>query len=478
LPPGERHLAVVRHRRPSERVRQPQPLLKRRVPSGRGATEQPNVTSDSDAALSLRLWLLLVATGVLTGLFGALMMLLLFSVEHATFGYVTGSFESGVSHTSDIRRVVALTVAGVLAGVGWWVIRRVFAGEVSEVDESIWAGDGRLSMRRCLASGTLSEVVIGMGASMGRENAPKLLGGAAGSILAGRGGLNVAQRRLLVACGAGAGFAAVYNVPLAGALFTAEVLIGSVTLPVVLPALACSGVATLVSWVYLPDHATYLGLPDYRFRTTLMVWALLAGPVIGVVAVVWIRVIGWISHHRPRGVAAIFAPIGAFALLGVISIQYPQLLGNGKDLAHDAFIGAASLATFAALFALKPFVTALCLGSGASGGLFTPTLSTGAAFGAFTGMAWSHLWPGSGVGAFAMVGAAAMMGAGIQAPLSGIALVLELTHTDFAIMVPMIVATLLATIVARHLDGYSIYSARLPALSSGHPVNTRHLPAG
>jgi len=93
-----------------------------------------------------------------------------------------------------------------------------------------------------------------MGASIGREAAPKLLGGASGSMLAGWGGLSAQQRQLLVACGGGAGLAAVYNVPLAGALFTAEILLGSITLPVMLSAIACSAIATATAWVYLPNR--------------------------------------------------------------------------------------------------------------------------------------------------------------------------------------------------------------------------------
>lgn len=115
------------------------------------------------------------------------------------------------------------------------------------------------------------------------------------------------------------------------------------------------------------------------------------------------------------------------------------------------------------LAVLKPLVTAMCLGSGASGGLFTPTLCTGALLGAALGGAWSALWPGTPVGTFALVGAAAMIGAGMQALLAGLVLVLELTGTGFAIAVPLVVATLVATAVARWLDGYSIYSARLAA---------------
>jgi chloride channel protein, CIC family len=114
----------------------------------------------------------------------------------------------------------------------------------------------------------ISEIVIGMGALIGRENASKLMGGAAASVLASWARLTPGQRRLLVACGGG-GLAAVYNVPLGGTLFTAEIMMGAITLPVVLPALACFGIATATAWLYLPQHATYLGVPSYRFSPNL-----------------------------------------------------------------------------------------------------------------------------------------------------------------------------------------------------------------
>ena len=227
-------------------------------------------------------------------------------------------------------------------GVAWFLLRRYTRGEPSEIDEAVWDGDGRLSFRRCLGTSVISEVVIGMGASIGREAAPKLLGGASGSVLAGWGGLSAQQRRLLVACGGGAGLAAVYNVPLAGALFTAEILIGSISLPVMLPAIACSWIATATAWIYLPDRATYPGIPDYRFTGSLMAWALLAGPVIGLVSAGYIRLIGWVSYYRATGTTALFAPVIAFGILGVIGIWYPQLFGNGLDMARDAFLGIGS----------------------------------------------------------------------------------------------------------------------------------------
>jgi CIC family chloride channel protein len=424
--------------------------------------EQPNVTGDGDVPLTLKFWLAVVATGVAAGLFGDLMMFVLFSVEHLAFGYHAGPLEAATERASDLRRVLALMVGGLVTGLAWYVVRRLTRGEHSDADDAIWRGDGTLSFRRSFATGLISEVAVGAGASLGREAAPKLMGGVAGSLLGRWGGFNVSQRRLLVACGTGAGLAAVYNVPLGGALFTAELMVGSVTLPVVLPALACSYLATLTAWLYLPIHPTYVSIPAYHFTATILVWALLVGPAVGVLATGYLRLIGTVAFHRARGLPAALAPLVGFTILGLIGFAYPQLFGNGKDIAHDAFVGHGALLLFVAVFFLKPVVTALCLGTGASGGLFTPTLSTGAAFGAALGMAWSLAWPGSPAGAYAMVGAAAMLGASMQAPLASLALVLELTHSGFSILVPMLAATATATAVARKLDGYSIYSARLP----------------
>jgi len=378
-------------------------------------------------------------------------------------------FQAAVEASSGTRRVVVLLLAGVLGGVGWYLLRRWTTGR-SEVDEALWDGDGRLAVKRSLGTSVLSEVVIGMGASIGREAAPKLLGGVSGSVFADKLGLSTAQRKLLVACGPGAGLAAVYNVPLGGALFTAEILLGSLALPVVLPALVCAFIATLVGWLYLPDVATYLSVPSYSFSATIAVWSVLAGLVIGVVSAGYVRLIGWVAHHRAQGLVALGAPLLAFGALGLISLAYPQLLGNGKDMAHLVFLGNGTIGLLLALAVLKPLVTAACLGAGASGGLFTPVMSTGAVLGGALGLGWSQLWPGSPVGAFAMIGAAAMIGASMQAPLAALVLVLELTHNGFELMIPMITATAVATVVVRYIDGYSIYSARLPSRASPPPA--------
>lgn len=445
----------------SERQRFPQPLIKSRIPSGRGAMEQPNVTSD-DAPLTPKFWIALCLTGVATGLFGIALMWVLKQFEHLAFNYNSGSYSDAASASSGVHRVVVLLASGLIGAIGWFLIRRYLKNEKSEIDEAVWTGDGELSLRRSFLTSFLSEIVIGLGASIGREAAPKLMGGVSGSVLSHWFDLTSTQKRLLVACGGGAGLAAVYNVPLGGAIFTAEVLIGSFTLPTVLPALACSLIATWTGWLYLSSGPTYGDIPNFKFSSSLMAWSIFAGLIIGIVAVLFIRLIGFMAHKRAKGNSIFWKMPLVFSLVGIIGVKYPQVFGNGKDMAHDAFLGLGSAGLLLLLFALKPLLTSLTLGSGAAGGLFTPFLSTGAVLGAFLGTLWTHFYPGTPIGAFALIGAAAMLASSMQAPLASLVIIFELTQSGFHLALPMILATTIATTLVRHVDGYSIYSARLP----------------
>jgi len=204
--------------------------------------------TDEYARLTPAFWGLLLATAVAAGLLGSALMLLLTTVEHLAFGYDSGTLEDAAEHASAARRVLSLAAAGAFGGVTWYLLRRYVPGR-TDVDEAVWRGDGELGFRRSVGTSVVSIIVVGMGVSLGREAAPKLMGAAFGSLVGRWAALSTAQRRLLVACGGGAGFATVYNVPLSGALFTAEILLGSMALPVVLPALACAVVATAVGWV-------------------------------------------------------------------------------------------------------------------------------------------------------------------------------------------------------------------------------------
>ena len=144
-----------------------------------------------------------------------------------------------------------------------------------------------------------------------------------------------------------------------------------------------------------------------------------------------------------------------------MALFFPQLLGNGQDLAQLTFEGGVGLGLVLVLLALKPFATFICFASGAPGGLFTPTLTFGALLGSVLGAAWTFFWPGAPAGAFAILGAGAVLAATTQGPVSAAVLMIELTGRDRAFIVPMLLAIAGAAAVARTIDIRSIYDARL-----------------
>jgi H+/Cl- antiporter ClcA len=399
--------------------------------------------------------------GVAAGIGASAMMALLKLAEHLSYGYRRGPYLDGLSAGSGLHRVIVLLLAAVVVGIGATVLHRLPVSGGAEVSEALWIYAGRLPLVSSIARGVISIVTVGMGVSLGREAAPQLTGAAAASALAQWAQLPQWQRRLLVASGAGAGLAAVYNVPLGGALFALEVLLGTVALPLVLPALAVSVTATAVAWITLGTGRTY-HMPTYSLQASQMVFAVLAGPLIGVAALAWAKLVELASRLRPTGTAARFvAPLVVFGLLGVVSLRYPSLLGNGKGIVQLGVLGGLTFGVAAPLLALKPLATASCLGAGALGGLFTPTLSIGVVLAGVLESIWSHIWPGAPPGSYSLVGGAAFLAAAMQGPLSAIVLVLELTRHFDLLMAPALVAVTEATIVARRLRGPSIYSARL-----------------
>lgn len=422
---------------------------------------QPNVPGRGIvASYTLGFWAVAVAVGLIAGLGGALLIELLRGVEHLAWSFHHGSFLAAVMRASALRIVLVLFLAGVLTGIGALVLRRLPGFGGGEVSEALWLRDAHLGLVQSLSRAVLSIVTVAMGSSLGREAAPQLAGAAAASRLCDAISLPRWQRRLLVACGAGAGMAAVYNVPLGGALFALEVLLGTVTLPLVLPALLTTALATLVAWVAIPNHALY-ELPGYRISAALIVWALLVGPLAGLLAVGWVRLIALMHRLRPTGPWRLIAPVIVLTSLGAVAIKYPELLGNGQDTVRLATLGALSVGLLGALVVLKPLATAACLGSGAPGGLFTPTLTFGVLFGGLLGHAWGGLWPGASPGSYALVGGAAVLAASMQGPLAAIVLILELAHHSDTLVVPLLLAVAGATVVARLLGAPSLYSARL-----------------
>jgi CIC family chloride channel protein len=339
------------------------------------------------------------------------------------------------------------------------IIRKCFR-DGPGLSSGLWFHSGRLPLVRTFANAILSIVIVGLGASLGREAAPKEVAAAIASSLSDLFGLTNAQRRLLVACGAGAGMAAVYNVPLGGALFSIEVLLGTLAVPLVLPALATSLIATAVAWTALPMQPGF-SIPTYGTNVSEITWAIVFGPFAGFAAVAFVRVISWASARKPRGLSTISVSIAVFAIVGVTSLAFPQILGNGKNVVELAFVDHIGLTLIAALLVLKLAATAGCLGTGAPGGIFMPTMAFGALLGGLLGHVWELGWPAFEPGSYAVIGAGALLAAATQGPVSAIVLVLELAPNANGLIVPLMLAVAEASLVARTLESRSIYSGRI-----------------
>lgn len=409
-----------------------------------------------------RFWALLVPVALLSGAFGLGLKLLLRVVEHMVWHYRTGEMTDSVARVGAVHRVVVLAVAGLMAGTIWWAMKRFTGTTGGGMNGQIWSRQGDMAVGQTLVSAALTMTIIAMGASIGREQPPKEGAAALAGVLAKRVGLTREERCLLMACAAGGGWAAVYNIPFAGGIFVGEVLIGSLALPVLVPALCTSVLATLVAWTTTPVHPYYLGIPAYPTSTSLLVWAVVAGPLLGLLAMGFVWLLGFANVHRARGNRVLVAPLVVFAALGALAIPFPELLGNGRDIGEELFLGGLGAGLIVALLVLKPLVTAWCWGSGASGGMFTPTSAYGALAGALLGYLWSLAWPGVPVGAYALVGTCAVLAAGLAAPLSAVLLMIELTAHLTSLLVPVLLAVGGASLVARALGGGSVYSVRLP----------------
>ncbi len=412
------------------------------------------------ASYSLRFWSLVIGLGLVAGVSAGLLVLLLRWVERVTYGGHSDSVVRMATADPGWQRLLALLGAAIIVVAGVALLGRLRPSGGTEVSDGLWVHSGKLAVVPSLARGVISIVTVGMGVSLGREGAPQLFGAVAASRASDRAGLPLWQRRLLVTAGAGAGFSAVYNVPLGGTLFALEVLLGTVALPLALPALLMSLTATAIAWPLLGNQPLYhVGV--VHFQLSQLVFAAVMGPIIGVVATGWTRVIGLMARHRPRGRWRFVAPFAAFTALGLLSIRYPQLLGNGRGIVQLAIIGNLSVGLLVVLLLLKPLVTSLCLASGAPGGLFTPSFAVGVLLAGAAGAVWGDIWPGSLPGAYALIGGGAFLAAAMQGPLSGVVLVVELTgHLD-SLVVPTLLAVVVATVISRRLGAASIYSARV-----------------
>jgi H+/Cl- antiporter ClcA len=320
-----------------------------------------------------------IVVGLLAGVAGLATTSLLRLVEHLTYHYTFGSLLDAVSTSSLIRRAVGPTIGGALAGLGWWVFRS--KTDVPPLAVAV-ANPERIRLLPFSFDAALQVLVVGSGASLGREVAPRQFAVALGNLATGwLKQLSDRDRQVLLACAAGAGLGAVYAVPLGGAVFTLRVMLKSWHPREVGAALITSSLAVAVSSLVTHDQPN-LHWPNPDVSYLLIAFSAALAPVALVVGLVFNRLMGWAGRRElPRSWLLIPAIAGAGLLVGVCSHWWPELPGNGRSILNVILAGGMTLDTAAIVLALKLVVTAAFLRAGARGGLFTPALATGAAAG-------------------------------------------------------------------------------------------------
>ena len=262
---------------------------------------QPDSTSFSSGVR----WLtVVVLTGIVGGLSGLGLATLLHAIQHVAYGYSLDtifkgeSFLEGVSAASPARRVAVLTACGCIAGLGWWVIYR-FCRPLVSIAQAVNGPDPRMPLVATFSHAVLQIITVALGSPLGREVAPREIAAAVTGVLSTRAGLSAEQTRVMVACGAGAGLAAVYNVPLAGAIYVLEGLLVTFGARALVPAIVTSVIAALVARLGLGDLPQY-AVPPYATTPSLMIWAVLAGPLIGAVAFAFSKLTSSARADAPR----------------------------------------------------------------------------------------------------------------------------------------------------------------------------------
>ncbi len=385
-----------------------------------------------------------VLTGIGAGFGGMLLALLLHAIQHVAYGYSlshvvgTQSFLAGVTLADPLRRLAVLVVCGLVAGGGWWVLYR-YGRPLVSIRRAVRAADPRMPFVSTSVHALLQIVTVALGSPLGREVAPREIGSLLAGQLAHRAGLTSADCRLMVACGAGAGLAAVYNVPLGGAVFVLEVLLGTFELRALVVAVVTSAIAAAVAWIGLGNEHQYT-VPAFVLSTPLVAWSIVCGPLFGFAAYGFVRLTTRARADAPKGRLLPVLALVNFAVIGVLAMRFPQLLGNGKGPASLGFDGTLTIGVAATLLVLKVLIEAGSLRAGAEGGLLTPGLANGALLGVVLGGMWGVVWPGASIGGCALIGATAFLAASMQMPITAVVLLLEFTRVNHDSLVPMLLA--------------------------------------
>ena len=399
--------------------------------------------------------------GVAAGLIGIAMALLLEVFESLFYGVAHGALLERLAGAPPWRRTLAPALGGLVAGGMWWWLRAT--GGVADVESAVADRSGQAAARMGLARPFLDAVTqvlaVGAGNSVGREGAPRLAAGAVAARLAARLGIGRSEGAILIASAAGAGLAAMYNAPLGGATYAVElVMVAWMRRRGVLVAVPVCLIATLVSWLHSDGRPTFeVASPGLSSGTALGLVLLV--PVTAALGVGARRLWSWMLAHRVRVLRWLPAAIGAAGLVtGLASLWVPAVVGNGRDAMEMAVgsgvPGASSGATgtvmalLVGIVALKPVLTGLTLGAGATGGRLAPSLATGSSAGAALAIALQACGVEASVPVLAIAGAGAVLATTQRAPVFGIVFTWELARAGAWTLVALFAVVVEVTLLA------------------------------
>jgi chloride channel protein, CIC family len=373
-----------------------------------------------------------------------------------------------------LHRPLALAYRPLLTAAGFALAAAIMARlgrghdglNVPDVQLAVARYGGVIPARPALARTVASAVTLGSGGSAGSEGPVAVLGSTLGSVLGSGFRFDPARVKVLVAAGAAAGISAAFNAPLAGAFFALEEILGSLAVAAFPAVVVSSVVSAVVSRGFLGNHPAFPIPVEYGYQLTREVFLFypVLGIVAGLIAVLFIRTYFGMETiaGRLRVPRAALPWIGGALAGALVFASGGMLVGYGHLAVRLEVFGRMSWLILALLVIGKIVATSITLTFGGSGGVFTPSLFIGAAGGGAVGVALVHLFPGLGLSPepYALVGMGAVVAAATGAPLTGILIVFEMTN-DYGIMLPLMLATVIANIVARRLQPDNLYSGWL-----------------
>ena len=381
-----------------------------------------------------RLLLATVALGIGTGLVGIACHFLLDGVQKLAFGQEQSDLLQQFQEAGGLRRFLVLSVTGILAAGFWYILQGRY--KILSIRKQIdLVGDRDPAPLAHLLHATMQVAIVGAGASVGKEGAPREVG----ALLAGRLGkafsLAIKDRKVLIACGAGAGLAAVYQVPFASSLFVFETLGLAYHWKNVLLVLSSTYLAT---WVAQPivGHTAIYQMSLVHWSASSFLQAVLVALLVTPLALVFRYLAKQASRKRRKDWTILCALPLAFMVLAGIVTFYPIFMGNGQVLAQ-ALLSSQPIPYLPLTLAVKGLLVYLLLRNGAYGGTLTPSFALGIGSGYLVTMILSavalHLDPALGM----LLGATVFLGTTLQAPMTAIALSLGFTGQSWALILPL-----------------------------------------